>query len=72
MHDHNHRYMTTIQARIDGKTKKKVQKILKSLGLDLSSAIHLYFMQVIKHGGIPFPILLKINDMKEKATNPKK
>lgn len=49
--------MSTIQVRTDGKTKKKAQKILKGLGLDLSSAINVYLVQIVVYGGIPFPIL---------------
>lgn len=49
--------MATIQTRIDEKTKKKAQKILAKLGLDLSSAIKMYLVQIIAHQGIPFPIL---------------
>ena len=48
--------MTTIQVRSPLKQKKAVQKILKELGLDLSTAINLYLVQIIKHGGIPFAI----------------
>jgi len=49
--------MTTIQVRSPLKNKKAVQKILEELGLDMSTAINLYLVQIIKHGGIPFPIL---------------
>ncbi len=50
--------MTTIQIRTDEKTKKAVQKILKKLGLDLSTAINMYLAQIVKYQGIPFPIRL--------------
>ncbi|MBP9762504.1 type II toxin-antitoxin system RelB/DinJ family antitoxin [Patescibacteria group bacterium] len=49
--------MTTIQIRIDEQTKKKSAKILKSLGLDTSSAINAFLKQVILKKGIPFPLL---------------
>lgn len=48
---------TTLQVRIDSKTKKAVSKIFESLGLDLSSGIKVYFNHVIKHKGITFPLL---------------
>jgi len=47
---------TTIQVRSTSKNKKAVQKILAELGLDMSTAINLYLVQIILHGGIPFPV----------------
>ena len=49
--------MTTIQIRIDEKTKKSAQKTLDKLGLDMSSAVKVYFKQIIIHKGIPFQII---------------
>ena len=49
--------MSTIQVRTEPALKRSVQRILKSLGLDLSSAINLYLMQIRIHKGIPFRIL---------------
>ena len=48
--------MTTIQVRTNDKTKKKAQKVLKNLGLDLSTAINMYLVQIVVEEGIPFPI----------------
>lgn len=48
--------MSTIQVRTNDMTKKAAQRILGKLGLDLSSAINVYLVQIIKHGGIPFAI----------------
>jgi DNA-damage-inducible protein J len=48
--------MSTIQVRTDEKTKKAAKQVLETLGLDLSSAINVYLVQIIKHGGIPFAI----------------
>lgn len=47
---------TTLQIRIDSKTKKSVAKIFESLGLDLSSGVKIYFNQVLSHKGIPFQV----------------
>lgn len=58
--------MTTIQVRTQAKTKKNVQKILSELGLDMSTAINMYLVQIEKVGGIPFPILTE-NGMTLKA-----
>ncbi|QQR55627.1 type II toxin-antitoxin system RelB/DinJ family antitoxin [Candidatus Peregrinibacteria bacterium] len=49
--------MSTIQVRIDPKTKKQAKKILDKVGLDMSSAIKIYLTQVVISQGIPFPIL---------------
>jgi addiction module RelB/DinJ family antitoxin len=47
---------STIQIRIDSKTKAKAQATLKKLGLDISSAAKLFFNHVIKTKAIPFSI----------------
>ena len=49
--------MSTIQVRTPEKTKKNAQKILKDLGLDLSTAINIYLVQIIEKKGIPFEII---------------
>jgi addiction module RelB/DinJ family antitoxin len=48
---------STIQIRIDSKTKAKIQATLKKLGLDISSAAKLFFNHVIKTKTIPFRVL---------------
>lgn len=48
---------TTLQVRIDSKTKKSAAKILESLGLDLSSGIKIFLNQVLRSKGVPFPIM---------------
>ena len=45
-----------IQVRIDSKTKKEAKQILDSLGLDMSSAIKLFFRQVINAKNLPFEL----------------
>jgi DNA-damage-inducible protein J len=47
---------TTINVRTDEKQKKKAAKVLKAMGLDMSSAIKLFLQQVIITESIPFPI----------------
>lgn len=46
--------MTTIQIRIDEKTKKSAQKVLNNLGIDMSTAIKAYLRQITIQEGIPF------------------
>lgn len=48
--------MSTIQVRTNGTTKKKAQKILKTMGMDLSTAINLYLVKIVVTESIPFPI----------------
>ncbi len=47
---------TTIQIRTKQNVKKGAQKILSTLGLDLSTAINMYLVQVIRHKGVPFEV----------------
>lgn len=49
--------MSTIQIRIDEKTKKSVKKVLESLGMDLSGAIKIFLKQIVIKKGIPFKII---------------
>lgn len=48
----------TINARIDETTKKDAEAVLKSLGLNMSQAINLFFKQVVYTRGIPFELRL--------------
>lgn len=48
--------MTTIQVRTPEKTKKDAMKILEKLGLDLSTAINIYLVQIVQTKGIPFDV----------------
>lgn len=57
--------MSTIQVRIDDKTKKSAQKVLNEVGLDMSSAIKVYLKRIIITKSIPFQILTE-NGLTEK------
>lgn len=46
--------MTTIQVRIDEKTKNSSAKILDEIGLDMSAAIKMFLKQIVVRKGIPF------------------
>lgn len=50
---------TTIQLRVDKKTKKEAKKTLDEIGLDFSSAIKLFLKSVIATESIPFEIRTK-------------
>lgn len=45
-----------IQIRIDTATKREAKKILDSLGIDMSSAVKLFFRQIINAKNLPFEI----------------
>ena len=47
---------TTLQIRIDKKTKVAAQKAFHSMGLDMTSGVKLYLTQVMNTKTIPFPI----------------
>jgi DNA-damage-inducible protein J len=47
---------TTINARIDRKTKSQAVDILHSLGMTTTQAISLFFKQIIYTRGIPFEL----------------
>ena len=47
----------TVQVRIDAGLKNETESVLKSMGLSMSTAIHLFCQQVINHGRIPFDII---------------
>jgi DNA-damage-inducible protein J len=47
---------TTLNTRIDAKSKEQARKILDCLGLTISEAITLYFRQIILRRGIPFDV----------------
>lgn len=49
----------TISARMDTEKKKEVEKIFAKLGLSHSSAINLFYSQILLKGGLPFETNLK-------------
>ena len=48
---------TTLQIRIDKKTKEQAKKTFNSMGLDMSSGVKLYLTQVVNMKAIPFPVI---------------
>jgi DNA-damage-inducible protein J len=42
-----------IQIRIDAKTKQEAKKVLDSLGMDMSSAVKIFFRQIINTKNFP-------------------
>jgi DNA-damage-inducible protein J len=52
---------TTLNIRVDGKTKRQAQKLFSSLGFDVSSAVKIFLKKAIETGSMPFRIG-KMND----------
>jgi len=47
---------TTIQTRVDSKLKENAEKVIASMGLDMTTAIRMFLTQVIEQRKIPFEI----------------
>jgi addiction module RelB/DinJ family antitoxin len=47
---------SVVRARIDNDLKAEASAILKSCGLGLSDAVRIFLGQVVKQGGLPFPV----------------
>ena len=45
-----------LQIRIDTETKREAKKILDNLGIDMSSAVKLFFRQIINARNLPFEL----------------
>lgn len=45
---------TTIQVRIDEKTKKAAEKVLRQIGMDISSGVKVFLNQVVNTKSMPF------------------
>lgn len=53
----------TVQVRIDAEVKKQAVEVLNSVGMDTSTAINVFFRQVIADKGLPFqPHQRKFNE----------
>lgn len=46
--------MTTLNIRIEEKTKKAASKVLRDVGLDLTSGVKIFLHQVALEKGLPF------------------
>jgi len=52
----NNKNSEQLQIRIDSKTKNEAKKILEGLGMDMSSAVKIFFKQVINSRNFPCEI----------------
>jgi len=48
---------TALNVNVDAKTKEEATTILKSLGLNMSTAINMFLAQIVKRDGIPFEVV---------------
>lgn len=48
---------TAINVNVDPEIKEEATAILKSLGLNMSTAINMFLAQVVKRDGIPFEVV---------------
>ena len=46
----------SIQVRLDEKLKKRVEKVFASIGVDVPTAVRMFFMKVAATGEIPFSL----------------
>ena len=47
---------TSMTIRMDPEIKKESQELFRSLGLDMTTAIHLFLRQSLLHRGLPFEV----------------
>ncbi len=53
---------TTLQIRIDSKTKTAARKVFRDLGVDMSSGVKMFLQQVVNTESIPFEIRTKVSE----------
>ena len=49
-----------LYARIEPEVKEQAEEILEALGISTSSAISMYYNQIILHRGIPFDVKIPV------------
>ena len=56
-----------INVRVQEETKREVDQILETLGINMSTAIDLYLNQIILNKGLPFQVKIPIKNLYEKS-----
>ena len=51
--------MATVTARVDETTKREAERILRELGIPMSSAISAFLKAVVRNRGIPFDLKIE-------------
>ena len=54
---------TNVTARIEPELKEKAESILAALGIPASSAVNMFYRQIVMTGGIPFELKLPRNTL---------
>ena len=52
--------MTNLNLRLDSEVKSKVESILNDMGLNFTTAVNIYFKQILRTGEIPFKIKVDV------------
>ena len=52
----------SIQVRVDPKLKKQLEEILQKMGIDMPTAVRIFFTKIVMTGGIPFPLTTHLED----------
>ena len=52
----------SIQVRVDPNLKKNLEKILAKIGIDMPTAVRIFFSKVVMTEGIPFPLTTHLED----------
>jgi len=60
---------TDLTVRIDNRTKLEAQKIFDALGLDIGSAVNMFFHQVVMNNGLPFRVVVRTNEITDEELN---
>jgi len=50
---------TTITVRTDSELKTRTQDVLKRIGMDMSTAINFYLIQLVEKGDIPLDLKMR-------------
>ncbi len=58
---------TTMNIRVDSEVKNSAKKVFSELGLDLTTAVNIFFRQSIRENGIPFDLRLYTKRGNEKS-----
>ena len=52
--------MANVNVRIDSKLKKQAEEVFASLGISASSAINMFYRQVVRTNSVPFELKAEI------------
>lgn len=47
---------TSMSIRLDSEVKEQAQQVFNHLGIDMTTAIHIFLRQAIQYQGLPFDV----------------